>query len=106
MTLDSNSGAKMFPEIEWCQTFDATPNQRSDAVDHALRVGEPVKDIPHIRRDPAKPRYAAHNTGCRSLLCQCGGVSRSQGSLPLKRECYCVSLALLLFIFRSVLSYL
>src|SRR6218665_306409 len=56
----------MFQEIGWCQTFHATPNQRSDAVDNALRVGEPVKDIPHIRRDPAKLRNTAHKTGCRS----------------------------------------
>jgi len=30
-------------------------NQRRDAVDNALWVGEPVKDIPHIPRDPANP---------------------------------------------------
>src|SRR6218665_1035532 len=63
---NSNSGATLFPEIGWCQTFHATPNQRSDAVDNALRVGEPVKDILHIRRDLAKLRNAAHKTGCRS----------------------------------------
>src|SRR6218665_1950809 len=34
------------------------PNQCSDMVDNALRVGEPVNDIPHIRRDPAKLRNA------------------------------------------------
>ena len=43
-----------------------TPNQRRDAVDNALWVGEPVKDIPHIPRDPAKPRNATHKAGCRS----------------------------------------
>jgi len=32
----------------------------------ALWVGEPVKDIPHLPRDPAKPRNAAHKAGCRS----------------------------------------
>src|SRR6218665_1220974 len=60
------SGATLFPEIRWSQAFHATPNQRSDAVDNTLRVGEPAKDIPHIRRDPAKLRNAAHKTGCRS----------------------------------------
>jgi len=45
----------------------ATPNQRKDAVDNALWVGESVKDIPHniIPRDPEN-LDAAHKAGCRS----------------------------------------
>src|SRR6218665_754261 len=64
--LNSNSGATQFPEIGWGHSLYATPNQRRDAVDNALWVGKPVKDIPHISRDPAKPRNAAHKAGCRS----------------------------------------
>src|SRR6218665_206893 len=38
----------------------------ADVVDNALWVGEPVKDIPCIHRDLAKPRNAAYKAGCRS----------------------------------------
>src|SRR6218665_2515420 len=82
MTLNSNSGAKKFPEIGWGQSLHATPNQRRDAVDNALWVGEPVKDIPHIFRDPAKPigmrstrRAAVRRTLSRHLTRQVGSPS-------------------------------
>src|SRR6218665_190606 len=50
--LNSNSGATQFPEIGWGQSLHATPNQRRDAVDNALWVGEPVKDIRKTRIYP------------------------------------------------------
>src|SRR6218665_2443170 len=33
-------------------------------IHNALLVGEPVKDILHIPRDPIKPRNAVHKAGC------------------------------------------
>src|SRR6218665_818950 len=94
--LNSNSGAILFPEIGWCQTFHATPNQRSDMVDNALRVGEPVKDILHICRDPAKlrnapTRWAAiRRTLSRHLRRQNGSPSytaySNRGEIPQRRE--------------------
>ena len=43
---------------------NAEPTQRCGR--QCAVVGEPVKDIPHIPRDPAKHRNAAHKTGYRS----------------------------------------
>ena len=64
--LNSHSGATEFPHIGRRWTLYATPNQCRDAVDNALLVGEPVKDIPHIHRYPTKRRNVAHKVGCHS----------------------------------------
>ena len=88
--LNSNSGATLFPEIEWCQTFHATPNQRSYAVGNVLRLGAPVKDIPHIhiRRDPAKPRNAAHKTVKHIIVASAvGGGSQTIENRRHPRKC-------------------
>ena len=66
MMLNCHSVATEFPQIRWCQTLYAMPNQRRDMIDNVMRVGELVQDIPHISRDQAEPKNAAHKAGCCS----------------------------------------
>src|SRR6218665_3914247 len=73
MTLNSNSGATKFPEIGWGQSLHATPNQRRDAVDNALWVGEPhipgprpQKSTSHIS-DPPFLLGLVHKTWTKAL---------------------------------------